>query len=330
MTTRMRLVLRALLLAALVGPLLLGAATRSHAQDDAPSTPPNGAIESMEMFYASDNAEYYRLTYWSDGLRIKAFIGWPKGNTRYPAIIYNHGGVWDGGRLVGREIVPLVECGYVAVASQYRGVGGSEGAEQFGWGEVNDVLALIPLLQALPNVDPGRIGMMGGSRGGMVTYMALKWEGTNWRDDIQAAVTIGGVADLFAWAKERPDVVNTIYLPLIGKTPGEAWDWYEMRSAMYWPSLIKTPLLILHGEADDQVSVDQSRKLYKAILAAGGDVTLTTIPGGDHSLSGQSGGYGLALNYFNAIIGRDSMDHDFDRHIDQIGVVLEWFAQNPQ
>lgn len=330
MVTRIRSLLRVGILAALVLPLLLGAVSRTQAQDRTPSTPPNGAVESMELIYATDNSEYYRLTYWSDGLRIKAFIGWPKGNTRYPAIIYNHGGVWDSGKLVGREIVPLVECGYVAVASQYRGNGGSEGTEQFGWGEVNDVLALIPLLQALPNVDPGRIGMMGGSRGGMVTYMALKWEGTNWRDDIQAAVTIGGLADLFAWAKERPPVVNDIYVPLIGKTPGEAWDWYEMRSAVYWPALIKTPLLILHGEADDQVSVEQSRKLYKAILAVGGDVTLTTVPGGDHALSGQSGGYGLALNYFNALIGRDGLDHDFSRHVDQIGRVLEWFAQNPQ
>lgn len=317
-------------LLACMAAILFHAAPPARAQDDPPAAPPNGAIESMELIYATDSSEYYRLTYWSDGLRIRGFIGWPKAEGRYPAIIYNRGGAWDTGRLAGREIVPFVECGYVAVASQYRGNGGSEGTEQFGWGEVNDVLALIPLLQNLPNVDPGRIGMMGGSRGGMVTYMALKHEGINWQRNIKAAVTIGGIADLFAWAEEQPRVVEDLYLPLIGRRPAEAWDWYEMRSAVHWPTLINAPLLIMHGEADDQVSVEQSRRLYRALKAANKPVTLLTIPGGDHALSGQSGGYAEALRFFNRLIGADGRDHAYETHVDQIGRALEWFAQHPQ
>jgi len=87
----------------------------------------NGAIESMTLITATENSEYYTLTYWSDGLRVTGFFGRPKGEGVYPAIIYNRGGCREYGALQGWEIVPLVEAGYVAVASQYRGNAGSEG-----------------------------------------------------------------------------------------------------------------------------------------------------------------------------------------------------------
>lgn len=96
---------------------------------------------------------------------MKGFLGHPKGNGLYPAIIYNRGGYGEYGVLEGWEVALFVEAGYVAVASQYRGNAGSEGKEQFGGRDVNDVLNLVPLLKQFPYVDPERIGMMGhGSR----------------------------------------------------------------------------------------------------------------------------------------------------------------------
>ena len=59
---------------------------------------------------------------------------------------------------------------------------------------VADVLNLVTLLKGLPYVDPDRIGMMGHSRGGMMTYLVLKQDCLADTKDIKAAATVGGVA----------------------------------------------------------------------------------------------------------------------------------------
>jgi dipeptidyl aminopeptidase/acylaminoacyl peptidase len=310
--------------------LILAGAPPASSDTPRQDAPTNGTIDSLVLVYSTDHSEYYRLTYWSDGLKINGFLAYPLGAGPYPAIIYNRGGAWDNGKLIGLEIVPFVETGYVAAASQYRGNAGSGGNEQFGWGEINDVLNLVPLLQALPNVDPARIGMMGGSRGGMVTYMALKTESMRGTHHIRAAVTVGGIADLFMWAKERPDIVEAIYLPLIGASPDDDFDAFEMRSATYWPELINTPLLLLHGEADDQVPVEQSQKLYRLLRRAGKTVKLITYPGDDHPLTGQLGGYPEALRWFDRYFGDPGVDRSYDSHWGTIHPVSAWFWEHPQ
>lgn len=292
--------------------------------------PPTGSIIASELVHDTGHSAYYRISYWSDGLRVNGWLGYPTDHTRpLPAIIYNRGGAWNTGALTGSEIVPLVESGYVAIASQYRGNAGGEGTEQFGWDDVNDALNLIPVLRSLPFVDGTRIGMMGGSRGGMVTYMALKAETMRGTHDIAAAVTVGGIADLFMWADERPDIVQKVYLPLIGAHPDDAFAVYEMRSATYWPELINTPLLILHGEADAEVSVNQSIKLYRALSAAGKPAQLITFPGDDHPLSGQLGGYPPALDFFAYYLCDDGVDRHFDTHWEDIQAVSHWFWITP-
>jgi fermentation-respiration switch protein FrsA (DUF1100 family) len=291
----------------------------------APAAGENGAVQAMTPIYSTDRSEYYRLTYWSDGLLINGFIGLPRQPGTHPAIIYNRGGAWGTGALIGVEIVPLVESGFVAVASQYRGNGGSQGAETFGSGDVNDVLNLIPLLQALPQVNPAKIGMMGGSRGGMVTYLALKNEALSGTRRIKAAATVGGISDLLAWAEQRPEMVEALYVPLIGATPAQTLDPFISRSAVYWPQLISAPLLLQHGEADPEVSVEQSIRLYNALRRIGKPVELATYPNDDHPLTGHLGGYPAAVDFFARQFG---VLANYDAHWDAINATTQWFYQN--
>lgn len=292
-------------------------------------TPPNGTIASQELIYSTGHSEYYRITYWSDGLRVTGYLGYPTSPGPHPAIIYNRGGAWNTGALTGRELVPLVESGWVAVGSQYRGNAGSQGSEQFGWDDVRDALNLIPLLDALPNVDASRIGMMGGSRGGMVTYMALKAETLVGTHRIKAAATIGGLADLFRWAEQNPRMVHEVYLPLIGVTPAQDFNAYEMRSAVYWPELINAPLLLQHGGADTVVAPEQSQALYDALVAAGKTAQLIIHPGDDHALSGQLGGYREAQRWFAQYLSLPGdPDRQYDSHWPDIDAVSQWFWRN--
>src|SRR5207253_98720 len=81
---------------------------------------------------------------------------------------------------------------YVVIASQYRGNDGGEGKEEFGGKDVNDVLNLIPALSQITKADTSRIGIEGRSRGGMMTYLALK---STCR--FKAAVVNSGLANSF-------------------------------------------------------------------------------------------------------------------------------------
>ncbi|HVN31382.1 MAG TPA: hypothetical protein VMT45_05310, partial [Thermoanaerobaculaceae bacterium] len=113
----------------------------------------NGAIASLDLIVRTAHSEYYALTYWSDGLRVKGFLGRPTKGTGVPAIIFNRGGHGEFGELWGQHLIAFVEAGFVAVGSQYRGACGSEGFDEFGGADVDDVVNLIPLLKGLPYVD---------------------------------------------------------------------------------------------------------------------------------------------------------------------------------
>ncbi len=268
---------------------------------------------------AGTQAAYYsRIVYRGGDLDIAAFYGCPRGEGPFPAIVYNRGGSRDFGALKGPEIAPFVQAGYVAVASQYRGGPGSGGEDEYGGADVADVLALLEVVAQLPEVDPDRIGMVGASRGGMMTYVALKEEALAGRHRVRAAATLGGVSDLFMWARQRPEIAWGLFLPLIGTLPDMDPEPFRRRSATYWPELIDCPLLLVHGEQDDQVSVDHSRTLSNLLRAAGRQVELVTFPGEGHSLAGVQRGYPAVISWLQRHLALPGEDLSYEAHADQI------------
>lgn len=133
--------------------------------DGAAAAPDYAAMLSEEDYagYSEGGATTTsRIAYRSDGLAIRSFLGAPKAPGHYPVLIYNHGGVMRWGRIVLPEILyfnRLAARGHIVLASAYRGEGGSEGAPDIDGGDVTDSLALIDLVETLPNADPSRIGM---------------------------------------------------------------------------------------------------------------------------------------------------------------------------
>jgi dienelactone hydrolase len=250
----------------------------------------NGKLINSKLVYSDEQIEIHDITYLSDGLKVKGYIAQPKSDGKHPVIIWNRGGNREFGLLEPNKLEPYAHHDYIAVGSQYRGNGGSEGREEFGGSDVNDVLNLIPLIRSLPNANPDKIGMIGYSRGGMMTYIALKEQTLRGTDDIKVACTIGGLADLFMSVEERPDMVNNVYIPLIGGDPGQIPEQYKARSAVYWADKINVPLLIQHGEADWRVSVDQARKLARELDSYNKEYKLITYPGDDHGLTSHDRG----------------------------------------
>ena len=69
------------------GPPSLAAAPSAGAEA-APTPGPNGAILSLDLIIRTAHSEYYALTYWSDGLRVKGFLGRPSEGPALPAVIF--------------------------------------------------------------------------------------------------------------------------------------------------------------------------------------------------------------------------------------------------
>ena len=115
----------------------------------------------------------------------------------------------------------LIHCtmrnniGMICVATNYRGCGNSEGTDEFGGDDVDDVTKIVDLCEEFDYIDNSKINMLGISRGGMMTYEALKGN-----DKINKAVVISGLADAFMGYEERDDM-KTLMKELIGSTPEE-------------------------------------------------------------------------------------------------------------
>ena len=300
-----------------------------------PVAPMDGTLDSITLIHYTGRSRYYAITYWSDGYRVAGFLGRPTHPGPHPAVIVNRGGYGETGALIGAEIVPYVEAGYVAVASQYRGNGAmqnqNQGIEDFGGDDVHDVSNLITLLYAQPDVDPARIGMKGGSTGGMRTFIALKHERLTGQNRIKAAATVGGISDLFLWDRNYGGLYNfdgVLWRPLVGATPEEAPGQFEARSAVTWPKLITVPLLLLHGDADNSVSIQHTVMLADALERTGNPATVITYPGGDHSLIAYSGGLPDLLAWFDQHLGGDGVDRSYAAHADVINAVQTWFVVN--
>jgi dipeptidyl aminopeptidase/acylaminoacyl peptidase len=227
--------------------------------------------------------ECYRVKYWSDGLKVVGYFLKPRGDSgRLPVLIYNRGGNREYGKisqpLLDYFLAYLAASGYLVVASQYRGNDGGEGREEFGGADVRDILNLLPLCRGLPFADAERVVMLGDSRGGMMTYLAIKSGAP-----LQAAAVIGAPANLEESYQART-AFGQVLEDLIGGTPEKQASAYRERSAYYWPEKLTVPLLILHGERDWRVPCEQSQKLAQRLQELSLPHELVVFPGGDHGL----------------------------------------------
>jgi dipeptidyl aminopeptidase/acylaminoacyl peptidase len=228
---------------------------------------------------------YSRITYLSDGLKVIAYVAEPKQKGTYPCIISNRGGNRDFGQWNPLSIAfflgQMASWNYVVVASQYRGNDGGEGKEEFGGKDVHDVLNLIPVLGQLPNADTLRIGIEGASRGGMMTYMALK-ETCRFK----AAVVTSGMANAFTNIKARPEMEKNVFAELVPNYNTDKETQLKNRSAVFWTDKMckATPLLLMQGSADWRVQPAESFELVEKLYAQKYPVRFILFEGADHGI----------------------------------------------
>lgn len=235
---------------------------------------------------AIDDTTVEKIMYLSDGLKVSGYIAYPKDQSqKYPCIIWCRGGIGNAGAIdefnANGIFGQIASWGYVVFASQYRGNAGGEGKDEFGGSDVNDVLSLIPLADDIECADKHRWGIEGWSRGGMMTYLTLT------RTDIfKAAIVIGGIANLRCNSEESK-FMKRLYEITMGKAGTDDFKQRcESRAIINFPEKLSknTPILLLHGTADDRVLVHDSIDLSEKLKALIHPHELVLYDKGDHFL----------------------------------------------
>ncbi len=212
----------------------------------------------------------------SDGLTIHGQLFLPRNQKqRGPALIFTHGGPIRQMMLgfhymqyysnAYAENQYLTSKGYTVLSVNYRlgimfGRAFREAPNTVwrGAAEYQDVLAGAKFLQGLETVDPHRIGLWGGSYGGVLTALGLARNS----DIFRAGVDFHGVHDwsefLPMWEEENPDAAPDAK---------EAHEFALKSSVVASVATWRSPVLLIHGDDDRNVPFQQTTDLAQHLRA---------------------------------------------------------------
>lgn len=202
-------------------------------------------------------------------------------NSKLPCIIWNRGGSKERGAIDRFTAVgmfgQLASWGFVVFASMYRATFNREMEDDFGGDEVRDILNLMDLARHIPFADTSRWAMEGWSRGGMMTWLALRE-----RHDVKVVITLGGITDVAECCVNVPRIQATLQ-HIVEK---EGIEVLHNRSAINFAGELPSDCkyLIIHGTKDDVVSPRQATKLADKFLDLGLHFRLVLMEESDHYL----------------------------------------------
>lgn len=236
----------------------------------------------VEWYKNQSRTEIKQFYFENDGHRIKGYVLLPKVKklASYPTLIHLRGG-WGSYKkpslFLFKWLSQFVEKGYVVVSSDLRGANGiDKQLDEFGGKDFRDVERLFEIVKDLDFVDSSHLHTISwGSRGGVMSYLALKSELS-----FKSAVIINGASDLFLLEKERQ---QNFFAEIIKEGKDEA---FKKRSGIYWADAIKKPVFIIHGEKDDNTSVEHAEKMAEKLKLNHKEYQLKIYKGLGHDLIG--------------------------------------------
>jgi dipeptidyl aminopeptidase/acylaminoacyl peptidase len=246
-------------------------------------------ITQLTRSAAYTNAHLVRYRTGS-GIEIPSWLYLPRkaNQTRHPALIWLHGSA----ETVTNTFIPrfqyLVDQGFVVLVVNYgpsSGLGDQE--RRFDrWDDfMPDIFASVDYLKTLKSVDRAHIGIAGHSRGGYATLRSIVAQ----PDLFFAAVDESGPSDMLKALRAAPPSLMTsaVLDHFFGGTPEQKPEAYRTVSPIYFVERAKTPLLILHGTADQRVPYHQSADLAEGLERAGKEHQLITYKGAGHNFAGK-------------------------------------------
>ena len=224
-----------------------------------------------------------------DDLSIQGWVAYPPGfdsNKKYPLILEIHGGpVANYGPHFSAEIQLFAAKGNVVLYMNPRGSDsyGKEFAQtihhNYPSNDFDDLMTGVDALIGKGFIDQSKLFVTGGSGGGVLTA----W--------------IVGHTDRFAAAVVAKPVINWISFVLTADFypffadywfPGKPWDHiehYMKRSPISYVGNVKTPTMLLTGEADYRTPISETEQFYQALKLQGVDTAMVRIPDTSHGIT---------------------------------------------
>ena len=226
----------------------------------------------------------------ADGTELAAWIIRPPDcdrSVKYPTILAIHGGpktVY--GEVFIHEMQLLAGRGYIIVFGNPRGSSGRGNAfadirGRYGTIDYDDLMAILDAAIArFPEIDPDRLGVMGGSYGGFMT---------NWiighTDRFKAACSQRSIAN---WISKfcTTDIGYFFNYDQIGATP-----WQDDGRKLWWHSPLRyadrarTPTLFIHSQEDYRCWIAEGIQMFTALRYHGTEARLVMFRGENHDLS---------------------------------------------
>jgi acetyl esterase/lipase len=214
-----------------------------------------------------------------------------------PLMIWIHGGAWMAGNQANPPVLYLVGKGFAVASIQHRF------SQDAIWPAPGyDCKAAIRFLRGNAvkyNLDPDHFGVGGDSSGGHLAAFVgtsgdvKEMEGdlgnTNVSSRVQAVVDWFGPTDFTLMAQQsgphsmiQHDTANSPESHLLGGPVQERRELAKSANPLTYIDKNDPPFLIMHGDNDQLVPLGQSVILAKALIDAGVEVTMKTIPGAGH------------------------------------------------
>jgi dipeptidyl aminopeptidase/acylaminoacyl peptidase len=215
------------------------------------ATPPHQISEGEDCLVNEQaKTKTCKYDYQADGKRMEALTVRPIADGRYPGVVLLAGR--EGAKAASHLGALLASRGFACLAISEPGFGASEGKRDFmGPASIAAFAVGFEKFRREDFVQSDRIGIFGYSRGGMAASLLTLRVGRQAR----AAVLAAGVYDLKrAYEETRFDDIREN----IKTEAGLSEDAFKERSSILQMAKLQTPVLIIHGENDDNVPTDQA------------------------------------------------------------------------
>ena len=241
-----------------------------------------------------------------DGKKIQSWVQKPPGfdpSKKYPLILNIHGGPHAAyGWVFDHEFQWMAAKGYVVLYPNPRG--STSYGQDFGniiqykypGDDYKDLMAGVDELIKRGYIDPERLGVTGGSGGGVLT----NWTVTQ-TNRFKAAVSQRDISD---WASWWYTADFWLYHPAwFRKPPFQDPKEYADRSAITYVDKIHTPMAFILGDADWRTPTESGgEQLFRALKWMKRPTAMVRFPGESHELS-RSGQPWHRVERLQAIVG---------------------------
>lgn len=243
---------------------------------------PQGVRALLDVPYVSEGHKRQKLD---------LYLPEPPDQTPRPLLLKIHGGAWRHGDKQGqRSVANYVKKGYVAVAINYR-----FSQQALFPAQIEDCKSAVRWLRAHApeyGIDTKKFVVMGASAGGHLAALLGTTgdvkdfdvgENLEFPSSVQAVVDSYGPTD-FQVAINTPGYGKRLsaITQLLGGPVDQHLKLAESANPITYISKSDPPFLILHGDADPLVPINQSQLLHAALKQAGVPVEFHTVEGGGH------------------------------------------------